>query len=185
MFRTNPRKQQGFTFIEAMIAFIVLVVGLVGVMALQANAKRASFDSMQRAAALALGNDIIQRMHANDIGVQNNRYNNLTITSKQALVTTANCINTVCTEESMAAFDINEWRKAIRAQDRTGGLSDATICVATNEPNPDGIDIQVVITWRGREALKATAENKDISCGTADDKRRLLALNSFLYVRDI
>ena len=61
----NKSQAQGFTLIEVLIAFVILSFGLLGVVALQAKAKQASFDSMQRAAAIALGNDINQRMRAN------------------------------------------------------------------------------------------------------------------------
>ena len=63
---SQTKVQRGFTLIEVLIAFIILSFGLLGAVALQAKAKQASFDSMQRAAAVALGNDIVQRIRAND-----------------------------------------------------------------------------------------------------------------------
>lgn len=52
---TNSSSQRGFTLVEVLIAFVILSFGLLGAVALQAKAKQASFDSMQRAAAVALG----------------------------------------------------------------------------------------------------------------------------------
>jgi type IV pilus assembly protein PilV len=49
-----------------LVAFIVLTDGLLGTVALQSNAKQASYDANQRSAALALANDIVERIRAND-----------------------------------------------------------------------------------------------------------------------
>ena len=67
-FSSLPRQQanKGFTLIEVLVAFIVLTVGLLGTVALQTTAKQASYDANQRSAALALANDIVERIRAND-----------------------------------------------------------------------------------------------------------------------
>jgi type IV pilus assembly protein PilV len=49
-----------------LIAFLILTIGLLGAIGLQAKAKQASYDSLQRAAALTLANDAMYRLRAND-----------------------------------------------------------------------------------------------------------------------
>ena len=90
MHSPHKKPQKGFTLIEVLIAFIILSFGLLGAVALQAKAKQASFDSMQRAAAVALGNDIIQRIRANDTAQLVTLYTQ-TFTSKTS-TSTSTCL---------------------------------------------------------------------------------------------
>ncbi len=177
------RNQQGFTLIETLIAFIVLVFGLLGAVALQAKAKQATYDSMQRAAALGVANDVIDRMRANATGALAGNYNvNIASTAEQA-TGYVSCINNNCSAAQIAAFDIEHWRRAIRATDRTGSLSDALICIATNG-GADQLTINITVSWGSRQEFgsnAAASDSKD-GCGGASDKRRVLAMSSFLFV---
>lgn len=58
-----------------MIAFVILTIGFLGAIGLQAKAKQASYDSLQRAAALTLANDVIHRLRANDTSDLLSAYN--------------------------------------------------------------------------------------------------------------
>ncbi|WP_052380074.1 MULTISPECIES: hypothetical protein [unclassified Pseudoalteromonas] len=58
-----------------MIAFVILTIGFLGAIGLQAKAKQASYDSLQRAAALNLANDVIHRLRANDTSDLLSAYN--------------------------------------------------------------------------------------------------------------
>ena len=64
LFSHNTLKN-GFTFIEVLIAMFILVTGILGAVAMQATAKKASFDAMQRSLASALAKDVIERMRSN------------------------------------------------------------------------------------------------------------------------
>ena len=71
------QRQNGMTFIEVIIAMVILVVGILGAVAMQASAKKGSFDAMQRSIASALAQDILERMRSNNAGALN-LYNGLT-----------------------------------------------------------------------------------------------------------
>ena len=66
--RPNNRsaKQKGMTFIEVLIALVIMVTGILGAVAMQATAKKGSFDAMQRSLASSLAQDIIERMRSNN-----------------------------------------------------------------------------------------------------------------------
>jgi type IV pilus assembly protein PilV len=57
--------QRGFTLIEAMVALIVLSVGLLGIAAMYVETLRANRTSLYRTQAVALASDIADRMRAN------------------------------------------------------------------------------------------------------------------------
>ena len=177
--------QHGFTLIEVLIAFVILSFGLLGAVALQAKAKQASFDSMQRAAAVALGNDIIQRIRANDRVASITQYNG-TFTSNTALEQSRTCYTDTCSSAQIAALDRQQWIRAIQARENTGALDDATVCIENSVAAGNGgrgVNIQVVVSWRGRQEITANAETKKITCGEESNTRRVMVLKSYVYSR--
>jgi type IV pilus assembly protein PilV len=180
-----PKSIRGFTLIEVLIAFIILSFGLLGAVALQAKAKQASFDAMQRAAAIALGNDIIQRMRANDNTGLTARYNG-TFSSDDKLNKQLRCYTNVCTAAEIAALDKQQWIRAIQARENTGALDDATVCI-NNQADPargsNAFNLEVVISWQGRQEYTATGDRSAIKCGANNKKRRVVVLTSFMYLR--
>ena len=62
----SPRKQQsGFTMIEVLVTIAILVVGLLGLAAMQTLSTLAELESYQRSQALVLVGDMADRMSAN------------------------------------------------------------------------------------------------------------------------
>lgn len=88
--------QQGFNIIEAMVAAVVLAVGLLGVAGLQLSGLRANQGSYFRSQASAVMLDMIERIHNNRLGADTGAY---------AQFTTANCAAppTICAAESGGA----------------------------------------------------------------------------------
>ncbi|KID58365.1 pilus assembly protein [Pseudoalteromonas luteoviolacea] len=177
-----PKKvQSGFTLLEVVVAFMVLSFGLLGAVALQAKAKQASFDSMQRAAAVALAGDIIQRIRSNDTSAMIDLYGG-SFTSQTQLNTDTTCFSNFCNNQAIANLDKEQWKQAIRAKENTGSLDDTTVCI-TPVRDGDGFEVTVTVTWVGRQAIKANSATSNINCGTKDDYRRLVSLSSFVLVR--
>ncbi|SIN73191.1 type IV pilus assembly protein PilV [Pseudoalteromonas marina] len=182
---SQTKFQKGFTLIEVLIAFIILSFGLLGAVALQAKAKQASFDSMQRAAAVALGNDIIQRIRANDtpqlVGLYAKTFNSETSTT-----TSQTCFTASCSAAQVAALDLEQWKRAIRARENTGALDDATVCIRPTAVGGSGgkaFNLEVIISWQGRQEFTANDATAAIECGESDKKRRLVVLTSYIYLR--
>ncbi|WP_372766870.1 type IV pilus modification protein PilV [Pseudoalteromonas sp.] len=171
-------KYQGFTLIEVLVAFIVLTVGLLGTVALQTGAKQASYDANQRSAALALANDIVERIRANDTAGLVANY-----TKTFSYLDTPeekDCLNTRCSSAGIAEYDLFQWQKALRVADNTGSLANGTVCI-TPTADGDGVNLRVVVAWQGRQKLTETT-NKDIKCGTVSN-RRTVVLDSYVFMR--
>jgi type IV pilus assembly protein PilV len=107
-------KQQGLTFIEVIIALVITVTGILGAVALQATAKKSSFDAMQRSLASSLAQDMIARIRANDIsslaGYARDDYG-VALDALPAV----NCsqANIPCSPAEILANDLFEWERSL------------------------------------------------------------------------
>jgi type IV pilus assembly protein PilV len=175
--------EKGFTLIEVLIAFVVLSIGLLGAVALQAKAKQASFDSLQRTAALSLGNDILERIGANDTNDALAIYTtSFSSTDPENAAFSNTCFNAACDSEQLARFDLEQWGRSIRAQNGTGTLAGATVCILSTRDDQE-LDLQVIITWIGKQEQVQSTENQSIVCGDANAQRKLVSLRRFIFMR--
>jgi len=175
--------QRGMTFLEVLIALVIMVTGILGAVAMQATAKQASFDAMQRSLASSLAQDIIARMRANDVAVLAG-YEALNYGAGTFVASEPNRCNQVavnCSSALMLANDQYEWELAIMGGDVTvgvdkksvGGLVGGKGCIIRN-----GNSLSVVVSWQGRTEIK---DNKKVdTCGTSGKKRRQVVVEAFI-----
>jgi type IV pilus assembly protein PilV len=176
----------GMTFIEVLVALIILTTGVLGSVALQATAKQASFDAMQRSLASSLAQDVIERMRAN------NPNNNNLLANYQANdygveldAVPDNRCNAVadadaCNSAQMVINDQYEWELALMGGDvqsnlgsNAGGLVDGRGCIAVN-----GNAVTVVVAWQAKSDIDDAAKE---ACGSAGGKRRQLVIESYIF----
>jgi len=176
-------KQQGMTFIEVLVALFILVTGVLGAVAMQATAKKGSFDAMQRSLASSIAQDIVERIRNNDADATTlNLYVGTHGAAAKGLPSPrCNTAADNCTAAQMATNDLYEWTELIRGGEakingtNAGGLVGAVGCIARN-----GQIITVVISWQGRTQ---TQDGGTGSCGSATDnsQRRQLSITAFLF----
>lgn len=175
----SDSEQRGMTFLEVLIALFILITGVLGAVAMQATAKKGSFDAMQRSVASALAQDIIERMRSNDATTLAN-YVGSTYGSSLNAVPSKRCntVATACTAAEMVTNDLYEWEVALMGADvkqgikSIGSLIDGRACI-THADNA----VTVVVSWQGRTAIK---DSKKSSCGVAGDKRRQVIVEAFI-----
>ena len=167
------------TFIEVLVAVFILVTGILGAVAMQASAKKGSFDAMQRSVASALAQDIVERMRSNNantlVGYAGNDYGE-TLNSLPA----NRCHNlaSLCTPAEMVINDQYEWEMSLMGADvvndgnNRAGLTGVRGCIsqASNA-------VTVVVSWEGRIDI---ADAKEDSCGIASAKRRQVIVKAFI-----
>jgi len=183
MFKTmksQTTKEHGMTFIEVLIALFIMVTGILGAVAMQATAKKASFDAMQRSIASSLAQDMIERMRSNDATALVNYAGTDYGVDLNALPSKrCNTSDGLCTTTEMATNDQYEWELALmgadvkNGTDNAGGLVDARACV-----NVSNNAVTVVITWQGRtELVNGSTEG----CGDTGNERRQVLVEAFVF----
>ena len=185
--KRSENNQRGMTLIEVMVALFILVTGVLGAVAMQASAKKGSFDAMQRSVASALAQDILERMRSNDallLDAYSGTYGDGTASSTAP---SPNCrtSTTQCSQPEMVTFDLYEWEVNLMGADvknasvSNGGLVGAVACIVHANNNVD-----IVISWQGREETSDGASDNSTfakGCGTASNKRRQVVVNAFIF----
>lgn len=178
----RPRQfgSAGFTLVEVLITIFVTAVGLLTVAGLQAASKKVSYETAQRTAAAALGQDMLERIRAvssNPVVTPANKTAYLeavqsTDATAATLGTDCSATAAVCTPAQLAAWDVYKWgQKLIGAEekigdDTVGGLVQPTGCI-----KKVGSKYRVVVVWRSfnnTHTLESTDTYYD-NCGSSKD----------------
>lgn len=185
------RRQAGVSLLEVMITVIVISVGLIGMAGLQVATKRAGFQATQRTLALALANDMMQRLTLNPVSLATYATGSTPLGGGTIASAPTKCLGTaaaaVCTSAQLAAWDRWEWEQRIdgastlnkdASNTNVGGLVSPKGCIVVN-----GTQVRVVLNWRGLVAATDPAD-ANTSCGTwatADQPyRQQLVINTVL-----
>jgi type IV pilus assembly protein PilV len=107
--RSSKRKMAGFGLLEILIAFIILLVGLLGMAGLQATALRNNNSAYLRSQAVILAHDILDRMRANKVAALAGDY----ARDFDDPIPTKSCTSSSCSTADMASSDEREWMNAL------------------------------------------------------------------------
>ena len=100
---------RGFSLIELLVAVLVMGIGVLGVTALQMVSLQNNRDALQRANAVQLAYDMMDRIRANPAGTPAGAdYSGLGVGDGPPAA--ADCIANVCSEAQMVAFDQASWK---------------------------------------------------------------------------
>lgn len=165
------QQQNGMTFVEVLIAFVIMVTGILGAVAMQATAKKGSFDALQRSLASALTQDILERMRSNSVGVLGNYANTYAAIAPTAI---NQCFTaaTLCTPAALSAADLIQWQEGLF------GLIDGVGCIAVVSNQ-----VTITISWQGRTGTQDGASHNTVAaqgCGVGSTSRRQVVLQSFI-----
>ena len=165
--RTLGRQSRGLTLIEVMVTLVILLLGLLGLSGLIVKAGRASYEAYERQQALAIANDLAERMRANQAaGVVTPANSTIAgMYAAQALPGSPlgdpllaplwtslqngkikDCAAVSCTATELVSYDLATWEglligaaRSNAAKIRIGGIGNGRGCVEGPLPAP-GMD---------------------------------------------
>jgi type IV pilus assembly protein PilV len=93
----SPRKTAGFSMVEVLVSLLILSIGLLGMVALQARAIQENQGAYLRSQASIETYDILERMRANKAAAEAGAYN------------IAMGVTKISSSDAMAKIDLNDW----------------------------------------------------------------------------
>ncbi|MEQ9394774.1 type IV pilus modification protein PilV [Haliea sp.] len=198
--RFSGRGEAGVTLIEALVTFVILSVGLLGIVSLQGIAKSAQHQGIQRTKAVILANDLVERIRINPGGVLTYSAGGMDTSLGGATLSApaTDCAAVSCTAAQLAAYDLWLWEQSLDGATVTVTDADSTVrntagliapraCVrfaADTGMTRTGV-VDVIIQWRGLgEIDDAVTADVDICGGGTDggddEFRRQLIVSTFV-----
>lgn len=158
-----PRRDSGVTMIEVLVSLLILTVGLLGVAGLQARMQTAEIEAFQRAQAIVLMQDMVDRINAN-------RRDAVNYVSPSTPLGTLSTLDCTAPGTNVALKDKCEWSTALTgaAETKAGGtlnlgaMNEARGCI-TNPVATMPREMVVAVVWQG---IVPTVVPAATTCGT-------------------
>lgn len=110
IFNANRRSEKGFALIEALIAALLLSIGVLGIVGLQISTVTDYLDTKRRQYATVMATDLVDRMRANRAGINSYQTGNLAAAAHN---TCAADIASPCTPSLLALDDLHHWKAGL------------------------------------------------------------------------
>mgnify|MGYP000901146229 CR=1 FL=1 len=186
----HASRHRGFTMIEAMIALLVLAVGLLGIATLQATAKRSVHQAGQRSLAISLADSMVERIRINPAAAAayHTGLGASALGGGTILDAPRDCAAQTCTPAQVAAWDLWRWEQQLDGAtirdanaNAVGGLIEPHGCVVFQSAGgalPNTGRLRVIVSWRGvtdtSDALLAGQACGTGAAGTLASRRQVV-----------
>jgi len=155
-------KQSGFSLIEALVAFLILSIGMLGIASLQTMSVKAGHTATLRTAAVMKADEILESIRANPTVLLS--YANSTAESGTdngcAETTTAAVL---CAPAQLALDDIFRWKSSLTDVLPNNTSTTASVVVTAPVAPETMTNIVVSINWSERNVDAAGAANMNYS----------------------
>jgi type IV pilus assembly protein PilV len=112
----NARRQRGISIVEALVALLVLSIGMLGIAVMYLESVKANRTALSRTLAIQLVNDMADRIRANR-GARGKYVLAPTDTPRSS----KNCSSANCSADDLAQYDLAEWFTSVRDTLPKGG----------------------------------------------------------------
>lgn len=134
--------QAGVSLMEALIAILLLTLGLLAILGMQVHALANVQDSVRRTQAIRLVEDLSERLKALPDAI--GQASNVALDWESATTTVSDCAAMQCTPSQLAKFHANRWLASVK---ESLPLGDANVFVVASDPRQLG----VMLAWRAHE----------------------------------
>lgn len=168
---TFPRRQRGVTLIESLVAILVAALGILGILGVQMRTLTDTQTSTHRAQAVALIQDLSERLTVNPNALQALDSYASAFNDNPTAVPTA-CAGTACDRTALASYDLAMWKQAVR---NALPLGQASIFLAPGEGVAENRRLLgVMVAWRQNERADADIADPNKTFTNAIDDTQVL-----------
>lgn len=164
--------QSGITLIEVLVTILIIAIGLLGLLGMQAKSLASHKDSFDRKTTVELLSQITERMRSNHLGFMSGNYESQ-LAVGGAIQIAPSCGSTIaCNPEQIALADIAQWQGMIRTR-----LVDSAAVIS---PTPRGpaVSARVTIAWKDPRQQSFTDANC-LAIGVTDNYYRCISIEVF------
>lgn len=145
------KKQSGFSLIEALVAFLLLSVGMLGIASLQAISLRAGYTATLRTVAVIKAEEILERMRANQTVLASYISTAGAGTAAPAVECTDKSTVVICTPAQMAPYDVYKWKQDLLERFPVN----TTATIAVTPPADPALQplsmVTIAVNWEERD----------------------------------
>ncbi len=168
----------GLSLIEVLVSIVIISVGLLGLIGMQARSMSGQKDSFDRKAAAELLGQLTERMRANHLAFMDNAYASSLLPGATLSSASACLPASPCSPAQVAALDLMNWRQDLRAR-----LPDSGAVVAPTGPmgaamGAGATSMRITVVWR-ESSPNIGADAQCAAIGIADASYRCLAAEVF------
>ena len=148
------QKNRGFTLLEALIAFLILSIGMLGIASLQAISLKTVKTSVYGSVAMMKVEELFESMRANPTA----------LASYVGAGINNGCTGaTICSPVQLAQYDVYWWKQNLKA-----GLPDATtttttVVVTAAVPPSKMATVAVTVNWKERSDVDSAGVDKSFT----------------------
>jgi len=156
-------RQCGFSLIEALVAFLILSVGMLGIASLQTVALRAGTTATLRSAATMKNQEILERMRANPAGLLDyiaGTGDGLTAPTNICAGIPSKCTTVPASGKDMALSDVYLWKQDILSVFPSTTTATITMVPGAASPTVRPQQVTVTINWEERDPSDPNATIK-------------------------
>ncbi|MGE0313907.1 MAG: type IV pilus modification protein PilV [Lautropia sp.] len=171
-------RARGLSLIEVLVSLVIISIGLLGLIGMQARSISGQKDSFDRKAAAELLGQLTERMRANHLAFMNNDYASSLLPGAALPVAGACVAGAPCTPVQVAALDLMNWYQDLRAR-----LPESGAVVAPTGPvgaamGAGASSMRITVIWREANP-NSGADARCTAVGVVDDSYRCLAAEVF------
>ena len=165
-YKNTMFKQCGFSLIEALVAFLILSIGLLGIASLQVISLKAGKTAEMRTVAVIKAEEILERIRNNPVQVMSY------ISAAGDLGVNNGCNDsggtvTMCTTAQMVKDDIYNWKADLKTSLPNNTTTNAIVDVVAPTPGTDPTaKVTVTINWEERNTETKTMDAMSYSVST-------------------
>lgn len=158
-------RQSGFSLIEALVAFLILSIGMLGIASLQTMSLKAGHTATVRMAAVMKTDEILESIRANPTALIGYAASTADSGSDNGCSqTTVAAVQ--CSPAQLAADDIFRWKRSLTDVLPNNASTTASVVVTPPVPPETMTDIVVTINWSERDVDSGGATNMNYSVTT-------------------